>query len=109
MKMRQTIKLARFLDKKARAEKTGEKDQNRFEGLEHHLRRELVADPGELDFRRFLLSSDPKLREKIKTLRNTVEGLRTKYPEIIGMTLFGSHTKGYPDSQSDIDGYIYLD
>lgn len=69
----------------------------------------IVSDSGELDFKRTLLSSDPKLREKVKKLREITEGLRAKYPEMIGMTLFGSHVKGYANNQSDIDANIYID
>lgn len=104
MKMRQTIKFARVIDKNVR-----EEGGNRFDGLSKKLRKELVSDPGELDFKRFLLSSDPKIREKLKALRNVVNGLSTKYPEIIGLTLFGSQVKGYANNESDIDASIYLD
>lgn len=104
MKMRQSIRVARVSDKQAR-----ENGENRFEGLPVHLRKALVADPGELDFKRSLLSSDPKLREKIHSLKSAIERLRTKYPEIIGMTLFGSQVKGYSNNESDIDACIYVD
>lgn len=80
-----------------------------LENLSQEKRVHKIEASGELEFKRSLLSSDPKLREKLKTLRGVVEGLRVKYPEIIGMTIFGSHVKGYANNESDIDASIYLD
>lgn len=97
MKMHQGIKDAR----RARAKE--------LENLSQEKRVYKIEDSGELELKRSLLSSDPELRERIKALREVVEGLRTKYPEIIGITLFGSHTKGYANEKSDIDACIYLD
>lgn len=102
--MRQSIKVSRYFDKKVRGE-----GENRFDNLPKHLRTALIYDPGELDFRRILLSSDPRLREKLKTLGNVVEKLRIKFPEIIGVTIHGSHVKGYSNSESDIDATIFID
>lgn len=104
MKMRQTIKIARYFDKKARDD-----GESRFDGLSKNLRENLVSDPGELDFKRFLLSSEPKLREKLKALRDVVNKLCIKYPEVIGVTYYGSQVKGYADAQSDIDACIFID
>lgn len=86
-------------------------DPDRFEGRDafDDKRRRMVSESGEIDFRRFLLSSDLEIRKKLHDLRDAVESLHERFPEMIGCTFFGSQTKGYAQKRSDIDAYLLVD
>lgn len=83
----------------------------RFEGRHAHKgnRRAIVTESGEIELRRFLLSSDPGIRERLHDLRDVAESVHERFPEMIGCTFFGSQTKGYANERSDIDAYLIVD
>lgn len=60
-----------------------------------------------------LFSSGELEKTRRKGISEAIEILQEKYPEVIGLSLFGSLTKGKgrasSDIASDIDGYVYLD
>ncbi len=70
-------------------------------------RRAKVAD--RLEDKRFILSLDAESEKRLATLQEVVADLKKKYPEIIGLSLYGSLVKGYADRTSDIDGYLLYD
>ncbi|MBP9816482.1 MAG: nucleotidyltransferase domain-containing protein [Candidatus Pacebacteria bacterium] len=49
------------------------------------------------------------MRERLANFRRVFENLQKEHPELIGVTLYGSQTKGYADENSDIDGYVVMD
>ncbi|MBY0111086.1 hypothetical protein K2Y00_03760 [Patescibacteria group bacterium] len=70
--------------------------------------REAERDP-RLERRRFVLSRVPELRERIFHLQKVFSDLQKEHPELVGLSLYGSHTKGYADFLSDIDGVVFVD
>ena len=80
-----SVKLAREANEKA-----VEIGKNRLDGKPRIERIREITKSREIDNRLFLLSPDPKLREKLHTFRNVMEGLMSKYPDIAGMTALGS-------------------
>jgi len=99
-----SVKLAREANEKA-----VEIGKNRLDGKPRIERIREITKSREIDNRLFLLSPDPKLREKLHTFRNVMEGLMSKYPDIAGMTALGSYVQGYPNQDSDIDAYVFVD
>ncbi|MBI4652928.1 nucleotidyltransferase domain-containing protein [Candidatus Kuenenbacteria bacterium] len=60
--------------------------------------------------KRFSFSPEEPERKKRTGIQKAIEVLQKKYPEILGMTLFGSLAKGTDNKFSnDIDGYVYLE
>ncbi len=70
---------------------------------------EKVEELGLLDRRRTLLSPHPEARARLALLEKTYNDLKTEYPEFFGLTLYGSHTKGYANGKSDFDGHVFVD
>lgn len=66
------------------------------------------ADP-RLKRRRFVFSGDPVFREKLSVLQKEANALCAQYPELVGIQLFGSHSKGYPGPESDFDLGVAFD
>lgn len=62
-----------------------------------------------LERKRFFLSPSPEAKERLERLRQAYAELKSNYPEFFGLTIYGSHTKGYANDTSDIDGHIFLD
>ncbi len=74
-----------------------------------NVRREIISASGLLERKRFLLSSSPAIKERIKKLQEVVDEFQEKHPEFISLNLFGSLTKGYANPESDIDAHMYVD
>lgn len=102
--LRPSVKLARKANEKA-----VEEGKNRLDGKPRIDRIREITASREIDNRLFLLSPDPRLRDKLHTFKNVMEGIMDKYPEIAGMTLLGSYVQGYPNQDSDIDAYVFVD
>ena len=66
-----------------------------------------ISDAGILESKRFLISGFG-VREKLYALKDIADELCARHPEIIGTVLHGSAVKGYANSQSDIDGYLFI-
>jgi hypothetical protein len=62
-----------------------------------------------LEKKRFLLSDNEQIRERLDNLQELINELKEEHPEIVGMTVFGSSTLGYSSKSSDIDGHIIID
>ncbi|MEK9160587.1 MAG: hypothetical protein AAB440_00930 [Patescibacteria group bacterium] len=62
-----------------------------------------------LERQRFVLSRVPELRERIFRLQKVFMDLQKEHSELVGLSLYGSHTKGYADFVSDIDGVVFID
>lgn len=71
--------------------------------------RKIIAESGEIDRRRFLLSADPETREKLLRFKDIAKTVHQRYPEMIGVTIFGSQVKGYANNRSDLDAYFIID
>lgn len=65
--------------------------------------------PEALETKRFKISSNPELRERLRNLRKVIEKVQTNHPEVISVGLFGSMVKGYATEESDIDIYVNID
>lgn len=59
--------------------------------------------------KRFELSEDPIIREKVTIYREGFRKLQATHPEVIGATLFGSSVKGRAVGESDVDSAIFVD
>jgi predicted nucleotidyltransferase len=59
--------------------------------------------------KRFKLSPEEFAVERARGIHEAVHELQRSHPEILGMTLFGSLTKGLSRPDSDVDGFIYVD
>jgi len=81
-------------------------DYQKYTGKEKEERRELASTYGDLERKRFLLSRNPELKERLEILQVLVYEMQKEHPEIISLSLFGSLTKGYATPESDYDGYI---
>ena len=84
-------------------------DYQKYTGKEKEERRELASTYGDLERKRFLLSRNPELKERLEILQVLVYEMQKEHPEIISLSLFGSLTKGYATPESDYDGYINID
>ena len=73
------------------------------------VRRAILGGSGILDRKRFLLSHSPEVRKKLAVLQEAVRELKTRYPEVVSLGIFGSHTKGYANTESDIDGHLFVE
>jgi len=82
---------------------------SQLEGLSKDERRDMALTSGMLDERRFLIPPNPKIRQRLDTLREIAGEFRSIYPEVISLGLFGSVTKGYATPTSDLDAYLYVD
>lgn len=59
--------------------------------------------------KRFVLSKEQFSRERLNAVKEEVDELQRKYPEVLSLCLFGSMVKGTAHEGSDIDGYLYID
>jgi predicted nucleotidyltransferase len=86
-------------------------DYTKYEGLPKDERRKRISEVAaeSLETKRFLLSRNPKLKERIRVLHKVVDDLKEQYPEIISLNLFGSLVKGYANEESDFDAQIFID
>lgn len=86
-------------------------DYQQYEGLPKEERRKRITDTKleSLETRRFLLSKNPELKERMKILQKAVDDFKKQYPEIISLNLFGSLVKGYANNKSDVDAYLFVD
>jgi len=58
--------------------------------------------------KRFLLSREQFSKDRIEALREEIDAMKSKYPEVLSLCLFGSMVKGTAHEESDIDGYLLL-
>lgn len=58
--------------------------------------------------KRFSLSSEESAKEKIRAVQSTIEEMKREYPEVIGVSLFGSLVKGTATLESDIDALLLV-
>lgn len=59
--------------------------------------------------KRFVLSTDPIIVERVKELKRTIKEMKGVHPEILSLCMFGSMTKGTANKESDIDGHLFID
>lgn len=63
----------------------------------------------ELESKRFVITKEQGARSKLDVFQQALQTARTKHPEIIGATLFGSMTKNTTHEGSDIDTFVFVD
>lgn len=61
-----------------------------------------------LEKKRFVLSPDPELLKRLRSLHEALKKAKKYNPEIISIGLFGSMTKGYATESSDIDAVLFI-
>lgn len=59
--------------------------------------------------KRFVLSKEDFSKERIIAVKQEVEEMKKKYPEVLSLCMFGSMVKGTAHEGSDIDAYLYID
>ena len=59
--------------------------------------------------KRFELSKEPYAVERIKAIKEAIRSVKEEHPEVLSFALFGSHVKGNPRPDSDIDMYVFTD
>ncbi len=86
-------------------------DYQQFSGLPKGERGKRIAEmaSGPLETRRFFLSRNPELKQRIKKLSAVVKQLTREHPEIISFNLFGSLVKGYANEESDVDAILFVE
>ena len=57
---------------------------------------------------RFLPPLNEVAKQRLAALQGMFLGYQADRPEVAGLTLFGSMTKGYATEKSDIDGYLFI-
>jgi hypothetical protein len=62
-----------------------------------------------LEKKRFHLQADELWMKRLNTAEEALLELQKQYPEIIGLNFYGSATKGYANSESDMDALLFLD
>lgn len=68
-----------------------------------------VVKTGRLDTRRIVLSKDHELREALQVIRTEFRKFKSEHPAAVSLHFYGSHMKGYADSNSDFDLRISID
>lgn len=85
-------------------------DWGKIETLGREQREAEIFDSGILEEKRFLLSREPALKERIKKLHAIIKELKGRYPKIVSFGLVGSLSKGYASiKKSDIDGFLFIE
>ncbi len=79
-----------------------------YEGKTKDERRITASEDESLEVKRFILSRNPEVQERLRVLREVFKELQGKYPEIISLSLYGSLTKGYATEDSDIDAFLHI-
>lgn len=79
------------------------------ENMSKKERVNIARDFGGIDYKRFELSFNPEVRARLEQLKVQYKILKSKYPEFVGLTVYGSHTKGYATSKSDFDGHVFVE
>jgi len=82
---------------------------NSFENLQRKERVDKIKESGLLDNKRFSLSHNPEVKKILSGLQKLIEELKDQYPEVISFGISGSMVKGYATSESDIDGFLFID
>lgn len=75
-----------------------EKEAFKYEG-----RAEATTD------KRFEIQRDEFVRERLVALRDCLAELQNEHPEIMGLTIYGSITKGRAVEESDVDCVLFID
>ncbi|MDP3725953.1 MAG: nucleotidyltransferase domain-containing protein [bacterium] len=65
--------------------------------------------PDKIAPKRFSLNKEEFALKRITALKETVQEMKKRYPEIISFGLFGSMSRGQMTETSDIDGYLFVD
>jgi len=63
----------------------------------------------DLEQKRFHLQSDEVWKKRLHSAREAVLGSQRQHPEIVALNFYGSVTKGYATSESDMDALLFLD
>ena len=81
-----------------------------YDGLPKEERRKRITEAAtkSLEAKRFLLSRNPELKNRIRQLGVVVRKLKKEHPEIISLNLCGSLIKGYANKKSDIDANLLV-
>lgn len=59
--------------------------------------------------KRFVLSKEDFSNERLTAVKEEVEEIKEKYPEVLSLCMFGSMVKGTAHEGSDVDAYLYID
>lgn len=59
--------------------------------------------------KRFVLSEEDFSEKHLTAVKEEVDEIKEKYPEVLSLCLFGSMVKGTAHEDSDIDGYLFID
>ena len=59
--------------------------------------------------KRFVLSREGFSRERLDALKEEVDNIKKKYPEVLSFSMYGSMVKGTAHEGSDFDGYLFVD
>lgn len=59
--------------------------------------------------KRFSIPKDSIGFVRLKETQIVVKEIKTEYPEVLSLCVFGSNTKGTAREASDIDGYLFVD
>lgn len=81
----------------------------KYQSKDKGERRNLISNEEALKEKRFMLSSNPELRGRLRKLREVFYQLNQKFPEVIALSLFGSMVKGYANENSDVDLMLFFD
>lgn len=59
--------------------------------------------------KRFVLSGEKFSKERLTALKEEVDSIKGKYPEVLSFSMYGSMVKGTAHEGSDFDGYLFVD
>ncbi len=59
--------------------------------------------------KRFVLSKEDFSKKRLGVLKEEVDALKEKYPEVLSFCVYGSMVKGTAHERSDIDGWLFVD
>jgi hypothetical protein len=66
--------------------------------------REIVEPP-----KRFTVSGPEFIKDRLSVVKEEVKKIQQEHPEVLSFCMFGSMTTGKARSESDIDGYLFID
>lgn len=59
--------------------------------------------------KRFVVSHEEFSKQRLEAVHEEVDEMKSKYPEVLSLCMFGSMVKGTAHEGSDIDGYLFID